>query len=77
MEKPIKDKVYFYDTNAILDLQDKAFENYFYISSVTLEELEHIKTSKNKDDEVKYLARKTLHLLDERMDSYECIIMVS
>lgn len=74
MEKPIKDKVYFYDTNAILDLQDKAFENYFYISSVTLEELEHIKTSKNKDDEVKYLARKTLHLLDERMDSYECIV---
>lgn len=74
MEKPIKDKVYFYDTNAILDLQDKAFENYFYISSVTLEELEHIKTSKNKDDEVKYLARKSLHLLDERMDSYECIV---
>lgn len=74
MEKPIKDKVYFYDTNAILDLQDKAFENYFYISSVTLEELEHIKTSKNKDDEVKYLARKALHLLDERMDSYECIV---
>lgn len=74
MEKPIKDKVYFYDTNAILDLQDKAFENYFYISSVTLEELEHIKVSKNKDDEVKYLARKALHLLDERMDSYACII---
>lgn len=74
MEKPIKDKVYFYDTNAILDLQDKAFENYFYISSVTLEELEHIKTSKNKDDEVKYLARKSLHLLDERMNSYECIV---
>ena len=74
MEKPIKDKVYFYDTNAILDLQDKAFENYFYISSVTLEELEHIKTSKNKDDEIKYLARKSLHLLDERMDSYECIV---
>lgn len=46
----------------------------FYISSVTLEELEHIKTSKNKDDEVKYLARKALHLLDERMDSYECIV---
>ena len=35
----------FYDTNAILALQDKVLENFFYISSTTLQELEHIKVS--------------------------------
>ena len=43
----------FYDTNAILKLQDKIFEEDFIISSVTLQELEHIKVSRNNDDQVK------------------------
>ena len=46
----------FYDTNAILKLQDKIFEEDFIISSVTLQELEHIKVSRNKDDQIKYKA---------------------
>lgn len=64
----------FYDTNAILDLQDKMFEDDFCISSVSLQEMENIKTSGRKDEETKYKARKALHLLDENKDKYEVVI---
>ena len=64
----------FYDTNAILDLQDKMFENAFCISSISLQEMENIKTSGRKDEETKYKARKALHLLDENKDTYEVVI---
>ena len=64
----------FYDTNAILKLQDKIFEEDFIISSVTLQELEHIKVSRNKDDQVKYEARKALHLLDDNSDKYDVVV---
>ena len=64
----------FYDTNDILKLQDKIFEEDFIISSVTLQELEHIKVSRNKDDQVKYEARKALHLLDDNSDKYEVVV---
>ena len=64
----------FYDTNAILKLQDKIFEENFIISSVTLQELEYIKVSRNKDDQVKYEARKALHLLDDNSDKYDVIV---
>ena len=67
-------KLPFYDTNAILDMQDKILESNFIISSVTLYELEHIKVSKNKDDEIKYKARKAIHILDENHDKYQVII---
>lgn len=64
----------FYDTNAILDLQDKMFEYDFCISSISLQEMENIKTSCRKDEETKYKARKALHLLDENKDKYEVVI---
>lgn len=64
----------FYDTNALLDLQDKAFEEFFLCSIKTFEELEHIKTSKNKDEETKYKARKITHLLDDNSEKYEVVI---
>ena len=64
----------FFDTNAILDLQDKMFEDDFCISSISLQEMENIKTSGRKDDETKYKARKALHLLDENKDKYEVVI---
>ena len=35
------------------------------LSSITLEELEHIKTSVNKDPDVKFAARKLIKELDE------------
>ena len=41
---------------------------------MTLQELEEIKISSRKDDEVKYKARKALHLLDENKDKYEVVI---
>ena len=64
----------FLDTNAILDLQDKMFEDDFCISSISLQEMENIKTSCRKDEETKYKARKALHLLDENKDKYEVVI---
>ena len=70
----IKEYVRFYDTNAILELQNKIFDEKFFISSVTLQELEGIKTSGQKDGEVKYKARKALHLLDENSDKYDVVV---
>lgn len=64
----------FYDTNAVLKLQNKIFEERFLLSSITLQELEHIKVSRNKDEETKYNARKILHLLDENQDKYDVVI---
>lgn len=64
----------FYDTCSLLDLQEKAFEEPFYISLVTLQELENIKTSANKDAEIKYKARKITRLLAENEDLYTVII---
>lgn len=63
----------FYDTCSLLKKLDNLFEEeYFVISSVTIEELEGIKTSVTKDPETKYSARKLLHLLNENPDKY-CI----
>ena len=67
----------FYDTNAILKLQNKIFESPFVLSSTTLSELEHIKTSKNKDEEIKYSARKAIHLLDENTDKYKVVVFTT
>ncbi|WP_297419634.1 PhoH family protein [Clostridium sp.] len=65
----------FYDTNALLDLYDKLKNlDYFYTSSLVLHELEHIKTSKTKDDEVRYKARQVSKYLKDA-NNYECIIV--
>lgn len=62
----------FYDTSALLNLQEKAFDEYFVTSSVVMQELENIKTSKKKTEDVRYAARKVAHLLDT-CDRY-CVI---
>ena len=69
MEKKIK----FYDTSSLLLKADDLFEDgeKFAISSITLEELEHIKTAANKDADVKYAARKLTHILDTHMGEYD------
>lgn len=67
----------FYDTNAVLKLQNKIFEEDFALSSTTLHELEHIKISKNKDEETKYNARKAIHLLDIYSDKYDVVVFTS
>ena len=62
----------FYDTCSLLlragNLFDKPED--FIISSITLQELENIKTSTNKDDNIKFSARQLLHDLDEHFDQY-------
>ena len=69
-------KIKFYDTSSLLKQVDTLFEkeDLIAISSITLEELEHIKTSSNKDADIKYSARKLLHILDKNTDNYEVVI---
>ena len=68
----------FYDTCALLNQAKTLFQKEdtkIFISSITLRELEDIKTSRNKDEETKYNARQVLHLLDEHInDKWEVII---
>lgn len=63
----------FYDTCSLLLAQEKAFEDneIFGVSSVTLQEIESIKTSANKDDGIKYKARQLIKLLDKNSDNYK------
>lgn len=70
----------FYDTSALLDLGAAAFEpasatassatasgatEPFLIADMTLHELEEIKTSGKKSEEIRYKARTVTRLLDE------------
>lgn len=66
--------VKFYDTDALLVLGDRAFNEEFALSSVTLQELENIKISRNKSDEIKYQARTIVRLLDENSDKYNVVV---
>lgn len=65
----------FYDTCALLNELHKAFETEvpFIISNITLKELEQIKTSNFKDSEIKFRARRLIHLLDANEDKYEVV----
>lgn len=60
----------FYDTCSLLTLLDDAFEERFICSYKTLQEVENIKTSARKDEDVKYRARKLSHLFDENTEKY-------
>lgn len=61
-----------YDTCALLDgfSQIQKEKEIFYISSISLLELESIKTSNKKDNYTKMLARKVLHFLDNHSEKY-------
>lgn len=67
----------YFDTSSLLLLADSLFEENhsfnIYITSITLSELEYIKTSANKDQSVKYAARQLLHKLDENLDKWNCL----
>lgn len=60
----------FYDTCALLNMQESAFKEHFAISSITLREIENIKTAQNKDEDVKWRARNITKLLKENPDSF-------
>ena len=64
---------YFYDTCALMNKQNAVLNSFFYISNITLKELESIKTSSTKDELTKYTARKIIKLLDENEDKYGII----
>ena len=64
----------FFDTCSLLELQQAIFESNFIISNITLTELESIKTSFSKDEDVKWRARQVLHLLKENEDKYSVIL---
>ena len=66
----------FYDTCSLLAKidNDDLFTERFYISSISLHELENIKTSKNKTEDVRYKARKLSHLLDEHYNDYDVVV---
>ena len=64
--------IHFYDTSALLS-NEKYRDEYFYLSSVTLKELEDIKTSRFKDNTIKYRARKLTHYLAENPNKYKII----
>lgn len=67
-----KTKIKFYDTSSLLLKADTLFETQeeIWISSITLEELEQIKTSAHKDPDVKYSARKLVQALDKHIGEY-------
>ena len=68
----------FYDTCSLLKKVENLFdEETFVISSVTIQELEKIKVSNNKDPDIKFIARKLLHLLEENEDKYIIHIFTS
>ena len=62
----------FIDTCYLLNNLDK-INDHFYISSVTIEELEKIKTSIHKDEDVKYKARKAVRFLIDNRSNYTVI----
>lgn len=64
----------FYDTSSLLLAQEKAFEEHFYLSSVTLSELEHIKVSETKPQEIKHKARNLVRILNSHPDSFTVVV---
>ena len=69
-------KYKFYDTCSLLLKVNNLWDDdsMIVISTITLEELEHIKTSSNKDPDVKFAARKVVHELDEHYNDYQVVI---
>lgn len=66
-----------YDTCSLLEQAGHLFDSDEFtlvISSITLEELENIKTSSNKDPDVKYAARKVLTDMDEHYGAFEIVL---
>lgn len=63
----------FYDTCALLNAGEDAFNENFMIAQETLEELEDIKTSGHKDDATKYKARRVARLLDQHPELFTVV----
>ncbi len=72
--------IFFFDTCALLNLGERVInEEPFmssecYLSSKTLEEIENIKVSQNKSDEIKYKARVVSRMITANPKAFEVII---
>ncbi len=68
----------FYDTSSLLLVRDSLFNEKTYhrfgISSITLQELENIKVSADKDSEIKYAARCLLGVLNDNFNKFDLVI---
>lgn len=64
----------FYDTCSLLQLQEDAFQTEFWISNITLVELENIKNSSTKDEETKWRTRHLLHLMENNKEKVNIFI---
>lgn len=62
-----------YDTCSLLKALNFISEP-FLITSITIEELENIKTSAHKDEKTKYLAREAVRFLEQNQHLYQVII---
>lgn len=63
------------DTNILLShLEQLEKEEFFILSSVSIKELEEIKMSKNKSDEIKHAARMATRFLDQYSSKYEVVV---
>ena len=68
-------KINFYDTSALLEsINSLKKDEEIMLSSITLEELESIKTANNKDEEIKYQARRALHFIEENISNISFVI---
>ncbi len=69
-------KYKFYDTCSLLLKANHLWneDETIVISTITLQELENIKTAANKDIDVKFSARKVLHELEDHYGEYEIVI---
>lgn len=67
---------FFFDTCSLLNEEKKIFQlnEKFYISSITLKQLQNIKTSFNKDSQTKYQARKLINKLSKNKNKYQVIL---
>lgn len=67
----------FFDSSSLLELSENDFKELdnFIISSVTLQEVENIKSSFSKDDSIKHKARNVSRLLNKYRDKYHAIIL--
>lgn len=64
---------YFYDTNVLLSKNLDKQKDFFYLSNITIEQLEKIKTSSYRDDEIKYRARKVVKWLSKNENMYTIV----
>lgn len=67
----------FYDTSSLLLNIEHLFDDTdsrVIISSISIQELENIKVSNNKDAEIKYKARKLVNVLNNNTNNYDIYV---